>query len=192
MTKAIRNLAVLVFILAILVGCAGGVAAPAPAAPSQQQEQRSLEQQQQVLIKNQPAPLMDYSLERENIAKRLTRFNDPNKLGYLYTLTENGQIIGFYVVKGKISSVNSYMTTSEQMICYGDQHGFSDSAYSDYGCLTTEAPDSDGSYGTNGEAIFWFDVNDVYGEWNGLYQYMDEPLDLSSPPLMTQDVTEEK
>lgn len=178
------------FALLVIIFLLSGCATPSRNADTQSaqaQEQMTLEQSQKALTTNQPAPIMTYSLERENIRKRLERFNDPNKIGYLYTLTANGQIVGFYTVKGKISSVNSYLTTSEQLICYGDQHGLADSAYSDYGCLTMEAPDSDGSYGTNGEAIFWFDTNDIYGEWSGDYQYFDEPLQMSSTPLLTQE-----
>lgn len=184
-TQSSKNIVLSVIVMMLMFVLSGCVEPPKPAAKSAQQtEQMTLEQSQAALVAGQPAPIMTYSLERENIKKRLERFNDPNKVGYLYTLTDNGQIVNFYVVKGKISSVNSYMTTAEQIICQGGRFGTSDSGGSDYQCLTMEAPDSDGSYGTNGEAIFWFDVNDVYGEWNGKYQYLDQPLQLSSPPLL--------
>lgn len=183
------TVSILMIVLSLILSSCGEPS-PAPTPSAQAKEQLSLEESQQALIAAQPAPVMTYSLERENIAKRLTRFNDPNKIGYLYTLSDYGQVIAFYTVKGKISSVNSYMTTSEQLVCKGGRFGTSDSGGTDYQCIPMEAPDSDGSYGTNGEAIFFFTTEDVYVEWNGKYQYVDEPLQLSTPPLMVYDVDE--
>jgi hypothetical protein len=41
----------------------------------------------------QPYPLtqMRDSTERKNLRERLLRFNNPDKIGYLYELTQNGQ-----------------------------------------------------------------------------------------------------
>lgn len=180
----------LCLILFLFTACSISDATPPPAS-AQKQEQMTLEESQKELIANQPAPIMTYSLERENIKKRLERFNDPNKISYFYELSDNGQVITFFPVKGKISSVNSYMTTNDQIICQGSRFGTSESRGSDYQCLTMEAPDSDGTYGTNGEAVFGFTTEDVYFEWNGKYQLFDQPLQLTSTPILiyTQVIT---
>ena len=171
----------------VLVGAAAcRTSPPARESSAQQVEQLTLEQSQQKLVKNQPAPLMDYSLERDNIKERLLRFNDANKISYITLMLPIGQLYAYYAIKGKVSSVNSYMTTSEQIICQGGRFG--SEGGSDYQCLTMEAPDSDGSYGTNGEAIFFFTVDGVYKEWNGLYELSDEPSTFSVAPIV---VTEE-
>lgn len=182
--------AVLLVIFALLFG--GCVEPPPPAKEqsAQQVEQLTLEQSQQLLAKNQPPPQMTYSLERDNIKERLTRFNDANKISYITLMLPMGQLYAYYAIKGKVSSVNSYMTTSDQIICQGGRFGTSDSGGSDYQCLTMEAPDSDGSYGTNGEAIFFFTVDGVYKEWNGLYELSDEPSVFSVAPIVITEETE--
>jgi hypothetical protein len=185
----IKFLIAFMFVLSLMAGCVSDPpVSPTPSA--QEAEQLTLEEGQQLLVKNQPAPVMDYSLERDNIKERLTRFNDPNKISYLTLMLPMGQLYAYYAIKGKVSSVNSYMTTSEQIICKGGRFGTSDSGGSDYQCFPIEAPDSDGSYGTNGEAIFFFTVDGVYKEWNGLYELSDEPSTFSVAPIVVTEETE--
>lgn len=174
-------------VLATVVLAACSTPPPAKESSAQQKEQITLEENQQRLVKNQPPPIMDYSLERDNIKERLLRFNDANKVSYITLMLPMGQLYAYYAIKGKVSSVNSYMTTADQIICQGGRFGTDGG--SDYQCLTMEAPDSDGSYGTNGEAIFFFTVDGVYKEWNGLYELSDEPSTFSVPPIViTQEV----
>lgn len=159
---------------ALLVGC------DERSQTTQQQEAARTERNQRTLLENQPPISLEYSLERENINKRTLRFNDPNKISWLYLLSDTGQIYTFLPIKGKVSSVNSWVTTPEQIICPRAES-----------CVTVESPSEDGSYGSNGDAIFWFDANDVYGEWNGKYLLFDEPLQLTSQPLMIYDASKE-
>jgi len=44
------------------------------------------------------------------------------------------------------------------------------------------SPAEDGSYGTNGDAIFFFTTEGVYVEWRGDYMLCDQPLKLSTTP----------
>lgn len=179
-----------VLLVSLFLGACVSDPPPAKEQSAQQREQLTLEQSQQLLVKNQPPPIMDYSLERDNIRERLTRFNDANKISYITLMLPMGQLYAYYAIQGKVSSVNSYMTTSEQIICQGGRFGTSDSGGSDYQCLTMEAPDSDGSYGTNGEAIFFFTTDGVYKEWNGLYELSDEPSVFSVAPIVITEETE--
>lgn len=144
---------------------------------TQREESLFTEEQQKRLIKAVPPPPLQYSLERENLKKRLTRFNDKNKISYIY-LVSHGQVMAFYVVKGKVSSVNSKLTTGEQLVRFytgGDTH-------------VVESPQLDGSYGTNGDAIFFFTDNDVYVEWSGQYMLADQPLKLSTTPILIREI----
>lgn len=125
---------------------------------------------QQRLMQSTPAPELQFSNERANIAKRATIFSDPNKLSYIYLLGENGVIMGFFTVKGKVSCVSSYLVPDEQYL-----HGTG---------ATVQAPDIDGSYGTNGSGVFWFDAQGVYHEWNGLYFLSDSPVKMTQQPLL--------
>ena len=89
-------------------------------------------------------------------------------------------IMGFFPIKGKVSSVNSKLTTGEQIV--HDPYRYQS------GGKVVESPQLDGSYGTNGAAIFFFTTEDVYVEWSGDYVLLDQPLQLSQPVQMIYDV----
>lgn len=133
------------------------------------------------LIKAVPAPQLQTSQERKNLERRLTRFNDENKISYIY-LISYGRVMAFYPIKGKVSSVNSRLTSSEQIV--EDMHG-------DYssGGRVIESPQLDGSYGTNGDAIFFFTADtNTYVEWAGEYMLVDKPLKLSTQPALIRKI----
>ena len=50
------------------------------------------------------------------------------------------------------------------------------------------SPDIDGSYGTNGYAIFFFTTDDIYVEWRGDYMLVDQPLKLTQPPELIREI----
>ena len=127
------------------------------------------------LIDVTPPPKVEKSLERENLKERLIRFNDENKISYIYLLSDMGSVITFFPIKGKVSSVNSMLTTTEQVI--------EDSFGSEWGVVVA-SPDLDGSYGSNGDAIFFFTTEGVYCEWNGKYFLCDRPLKLTTAPIL--------
>ena len=78
--------------------------------------------------------------------------------------------MAFYTVKGKVSSVNSLLTTPKQAFSYRGT------------VIIVESPQLDGSYGTNGNAIFFFTTEGAYVEWPGEYLLSDQPLKLVTPP----------
>ena len=144
---------------------------------TQRLEAQKTEQNQKRLIVSTPPPQLSKSLERENLKRRLQRFNDADKVSYIYLVGNTGVVMSFMPIKGKVSSVNSKLTTGEQVV--DDPYGYRES-----GGRVVESPQMDGSYGTNGDAIFFFTTEDVYVEWNGFYMLCDQPLLLSTPPLM--------
>lgn len=142
-------------------------------------EQALTEANQSVLIKSQPPVKLKWSLERDQINKRTELWNSQNKVSYIY-LIDYGKVMGFYTIKGKVSSVNSQVTNPTQ---YVRINGMSDR-------YKFESPAEDGSYGTNGDAIFFFTTEGVYVEWNGTYMLADRPLKMSTPPALvyTKDI----
>lgn len=52
----------------------------------------------------------------------------------------------------------------------------------------SEEKQEDGSYGTNGNAIFFFDTQGVYYEWAGDYLLVDQPMKLASPVELVRQV----
>lgn len=161
--------------LLLLVGC------DVPNSGTQHQEQEKTEAQQSTHLKTSPPPKLDRSQERLNLIERLKRFNTDSKVSYIY-LVNYGKVMAFYPVKGKVSSVNSLLTTPEQVV---DHRGALRSSH------VVASPDLDGSYGTNGDAIFFFTTDDTYVEWCGDYMLCDKPLKLSTPPEMVIEVKDE-
>lgn len=76
------------------------------------------------LAENQPTPNdIDYSLERYNLIRRTYWVNGQREkavnlpcpvvkpFGYIVLFTENGGIVGSFTVDGKVSSLNSFLTS---------------------------------------------------------------------------------
>jgi len=142
---------------------------------STRKEMEQTEANHSRLVKAVPPPQITTSQERKNLVERLKRFNVDNKVSYIY-LVNYGKVMAHYTVKGKVSSVNSLLTTPEQIVTTwhsGNRH-----------TNVIPSPDLDGSYGSNGDAIFFFTTEGVYVEWNGDYMLCDQPLHLATPPEM--------
>lgn len=133
------------------------------------------------LVENQPTPTdIDYSLERYNLIKRAYWVNGMRDkaralptpiadmpLGYIVLLTESGSVVGRFVVDGKVSSLNSFLTPDSE---YYEKSG------GDYSSINNWLPDVDGSYGSNDTGIFFFTTDGKYIEWTGTYLYSDIPF----------------
>lgn len=142
---------------------------------------------QEKVATNVPIPQITTSLERANVSKRAELFNKPEKISYIY-LINYGKVMAFYTVKGKVSSMQSYMTPTERLLnadgdtCTNWDDGSSGS------CYVVNAPDIDGTYGENVEGIFFFTTEGVYVEWKGDYMMSDQPLKLTTPPALVRTV----
>ena len=141
------------------------------------------EANQKRLDEVQPAPSLDKSLERANLIRRLKFLNDENRIGYIYILSDTGTVISEYTIKGKPSSLNSFLTNSEQVRCQDVGYNVSDK-----GCSTVSSPDLDGSYGDNPEGIFFFTTDNVYVEWSGKYIYSSQSMNINTPVALTRNV----
>lgn len=175
--------------LGFLAAC-GPVDQTKPAADPTRIEQAAQKANQQQLIVAQPAPHLDVSMERKNLVKRLERLNTENMSGYIYLLTQQGQVVAFYPIAGKVTSLNSYLSGDTRNIdddhC---QHAFGDG----YSCpgIQVESPDYDGAYGKNSDGIFFFTADtDAYVEWHGDYLFSDQPLKLTTPPIMVRNIAD--
>ena len=137
------------------------------------------------LSQSQQTPTdVDYSLERYNLIRRTYWVNGQREkanslpceiekpLGYIVLFTDNGSIVGKFVVDGKVSSLNSFLTPNTI-----------DEYITDGGVKTIELADVDGSYGENDSGIFFFDIQGNYIEWTGTYLYTDIPMEISDPVI---------
>ena len=151
-----------------------------------EQSARSLDTSNTLSIANnlqarQPTPTdIAYSLERYNLIRRAYWVNGQREkavaliceiqkpLGYVVLLTDSGAVVGSFIIDGKLSSLNSFLTP--------------DSRYYSYDSTRNEwLPDVDGSYGDNDSGIFFFTPQGQYVEWNGKYLYSDIPFQVDDP-----------
>lgn len=164
------------FILLInLVGCE----IPERQVKTTEQASKANEEAINRLIKQDDLPEITRSLERENIKRRIEFINQPDRVGYLYLISDNGQLIEEIQVLGKVSSLNSYLTPMEE-VSYGRVEGYGGQLY------VAESADLDGTWGENQGGIFWFTIDGVYGEWSGLYRYSSERMTFTTQPLLIE------
>lgn len=144
---------------------------------------------------NQPTPTdIDYSLERYNLIRRAYWVNGQREkanalpcevekpLGYIVLFTESGAIVGSFVVDGKVSSLNSYLSPDSE---YYEQDYTTDGAARGDG--NEWLADVDGSYGENDAGIFFFTPDGKYLEWTGTYLYSDIPFTVDNPVLKVKE-----
>lgn len=139
---------------------------------------------------------IDYSLERYNLIRRAYWVNGQREkantliceiekpLGYIVLFAGNS-VVGNFVVDGKVSSLNSFLTPNSVDSPYIIGNG-------GITTISTEMADVDGSYGENDQGIFFFTVDGKYIEWTGTYLYSDIPF-VVNDPIVTyrEDVTNE-
>ena len=128
---------------------------------------------------------INYSLERYNLIRRAYWVNGQREkanilicevekpLGYIVLFAGN-TVVNRFVVDGKVSSLNSFLTPSNVDSIKGNSS-------SGYTTITTEMADVDGSYGENDSGIFFFTPDGRYIEWTGEYLYSDIPFTVENP-----------
>jgi hypothetical protein len=133
-----------------------------------EQNENKLKQSAKVM-KSVNVPEFNYSIERENIAKRLETTNNPNLLQWIYPMSA-GRVIGRFPVRGKITS-GSKRLTSTQMKVKIDGGEWNQDTF-------VEAPDEMGAYGSSDPYVFWFDPSGQYHQHSGDYFLTTEPYKL--------------
>jgi hypothetical protein len=169
---------ILLLIIA-MIGCLFVFAACGVDTSSTVQDRLSTMKVANTLSNNQPTPTdINYSLERYNLIRRTYWVNGMREkanalpcevekpLGYIVLFAEN-TVVDRFVVDGKVSSLNSYLTPDSEK--YSSQNSIDWLA------------DVDGSYGENDNGIFFFTPNGNYIEWTGEYLYSDIPFEVESP-----------
>ena len=127
---------------------------------------------------NQPTPTdIEYSLERYNLIRRAYWVNGQREkanmlpcevqkpLGYIVLFSGN-TVVGSFVVDGKVSSLNSFLTPDTTSPNRESAKWLAD---------------IDGSYGKNDAGIFFFTPDGKYIEWTGTYLYSDIPFVVDDP-----------
>lgn len=191
MKKRIALVLVLVLIVSLLAGC------KAYDSGSQADTRNTLNTANR-LQTNQPTPDdIEYSLERYNLIRRAYWVNGMREkantlpcevdkpLGYIVLFAGNATV-GAFVVDGKVSSLNSFLTPDSEFYS-GEATAVSavrrngEISDSNYGYVNKWLADVDGSYGENDNGIFFFTPDGKYIEWTGEYLYSDIPFVVDAP-----------
>lgn len=149
-------------------------------------ENKKQEEIQNKVTKATPLPNLEKSLERENLIMRAERLNKDASIGYIYLLSY-GKVIAYYPIKGKVSSLNAYLTPMSKLV-YGNGNICNEDSISSPSCYVVDSPDVDGSYGENDGGIFFFTTENVYVEWKGEYLFTDQPLKITTPVELVREV----
>jgi len=156
-------------------------------------EVKITEQNQQQLVRAQPAQVMESSLERQNLINRYEYLNDENNLHHVYLIDE-GQVVSYFVAQGKVSSVNSKLTNDKQIVdaqrARFDNGGDGAGGAEGPNFKVVESPQMDGSYGTNGDAIFFFTASGEYVESSLRYVVSEEPRNIQDEVILRQEVND--
>ena len=152
--------------------------------PTPKNEIQEAAKVQKDLVNSVPVPNITTSSERANVAKRAEIFNNEGKISYIY-LVNYGRVMAFFTVKGKVSSLQSYMLPEQRLI---RGNGEKCDSYSSPNCFVVDAPDIDGTYGANVEGVFFFTTEGAYVEWKGDYMMSDQPLRLTTQPELIRTV----
>jgi len=125
------------------------------------------------LMERQPAPEINYSMDRFLLSERLARFNDPNKMTYLYVILPDGSWLQVTIV-GKLASTSKRLTSPDQ---YSGASGYH-----------FQAPDEMATYGSSEPAKVGMTTLGSLLEIGGFlaYLYSEAPLTfkgLNKPPI---------
>jgi hypothetical protein len=120
--------------------------------------------------------------EVKNVQARDIRLMDPNKIGYVYHFTNDGKLLEYYTIRGKMSSTASQLTNSQNVITQS-------ALRSNGGNVVTDSIGDDGTYnaeecGTAGVFFFRADNDAIVTMCGGIITYSDAPLTLTSQPVV--------
>lgn len=120
----------------------------------------------------QDAVTLENSLEKANLLEKLERENDPNAVRYVY-LMNFGQIVGYYVIQGKVSSSGSQLAAEQEVI----------QPYTGGDRYVVDSAQDDGTYGAGDPGIFFFLTDGTLVETSLDHISSDNPLPIEVPLL---------
>jgi hypothetical protein len=177
----------------LIIAAAGCLMMPAACtsnpAPAQARNQGITNQIESAATHVVPYPLTQMEqlgwTEEKLIKEHLLREADPNSVRYITLLTQNGQVIATYTLKGMVFSPNSQMTESTDLACQGDSGG-------GVACGTVNSPSDNGTYGPEaGDAAFFTTAGaEIQIPVGMLWVESDTPQNFTTVPIITYNTTQ--
>ncbi|GAA3742456.1 hypothetical protein HDA32_003282 [Spinactinospora alkalitolerans] len=168
-----RRLTKQVFTAAALVIAVLGLAACE--ASSREEESDRQQSGYDQLVAGQPAESMDYSPTRETINFWIETWSEPNKLSYVYLQNADGEMIGYYVLKGLPVSYCAMLTPNYEILDPTQ------------GGVSVPAPGMDGAYYSGQQCDSYYGQDATTGAYIEYTAGMGINVLLYDKPLPRQD-----
>lgn len=116
-------------------------------------------------------------VERNNINRRQQVFDDPAQVSWIYCLADNGQVVFYGPVEGKVTSSGKRLEPihSATSAMVGDIY-------------TDELVQQDGTFGGSDSYVYWFDPDGNYYQWDGYYFLTSVPIKVNESVLNIRNV----
>ena len=150
-------------------------------------QKSQLEVRQEAAQNAVEVPVVTNFVERQNIQARQELFDNPAQVSWIYCLAENGQVVFFGSVEGKVTSSGKRL---EPTTLSGNGYSYGDGAQNYGGQWTTERMQADGTFGHSDSYVYWFDPAGNYYQWSGPYFLTSVPIKIDNAVLNVRDVTE--
>lgn len=124
-----------------------------------------------------PTPAVTNFLERKTVSEWVKRWDKPSILTYCYIFIGQN-CIGYFITNGKPASTQSYLIPEDYVERYRGEGGG--------GNVVRQAPDLDGTYGSNNVGYRFFLANGTAVECSGAMVscvYADAPLSIDVPQI---------
>lgn len=170
----------LIVVIAIItiMGILAAAAMNAVITNSESSSERDARTQEEIMKMGQtaePTYQPQNFLSRRAINEWTQRMDTPDKLWYVYLMTDNGAFIGYHICRTVPLSYGVSLTSPEKT---ESKHN--------HGMVSKPAPGVDGVYyqGTDPEVFYCFDAEtDALVTFKTRFVYYDQPLDISVPEL---------
>jgi len=129
------------------------------------------------------------TVEQRNIGQRLMEDNKPGAIKHLYVISPySGQVILYSTVKGKVTSGGKRLTPTSVLNAYsnGSSFGGFQVQIGNATAITGEVLQDDGTYGSSGDYLYWWDVRGAYHQH---YLTGGQIITISDQPLPVKSVT---
>lgn len=111
--------------------------------------------------------IVENSQEVRNLKEKIRRDEtSADKIGYVYVMSF-GKFVGYYTIKGKISSNGSQIAPEMDVIC---RYSTGES------CQAVDGPQDDNTYGAGDPGIFFFTTEGAMVVTSLDYLYADQPI----------------
>jgi hypothetical protein len=125
--------------------------------------------------------------EQRNIQARLIEDNKSGAIKHLYVISPySGQVILYSTVKGKVTSGGKRLSPTNVAVIRCGQNCSDLPGYDFNGHETGEVLQDDGTYGTSGDYLYWWDVR---GSYHQHYLTGGQIVTISDQPLPVKSVT---